>query len=403
MQPQLPKRKGFQLESHEEIFIPRAPSSSITTRKYAPVSADQIMKEARESQLDRFDESISKVSKNGNQFADVNYGNGSNGAKLLYNTNLQGRNPYQISVVRPPEFRLEDTEALSRQRHKDITVNPNPGIQKGYDITNRGEYIDNSDIRRSIDKAKINYLSVKPNSSFTIGKVVPIFVKNSIANKIFSKNVSAAPSLTKNTIQDTKVDTNNYIKDNLLLQNITSGFNISVYNPKTNTFNDISANVKDSMNIAVNASKSLPISVTTKNGINIRLKDYETQVVNSGKRLIIHLPKDNKEYEFEKNVPLYSASSNASGQAQIDHYTPDRFMKDNVEVKNVYSNVNSNSYRPNSFVNNEFTTDKSRNYGSFNNSGSMHNYSDHSIPSLNSGKTLQNRATNAFTDRYSRR
>lgn len=430
----MPKHKHFQLQSREELFIKRAPNSSITTRKYAPVNADQMMRDIRESQDDRFDESISKISKNGNQFSDMNYSNRNNGATLLHNKNMEGRNPYAIRNVRPPEFRLEDLEPWSRRRHKDISVTTNPGIQKGYNTTTHGEYIDNTDIRRTIDKSKINYLSMKPNSSFTVGKVVPIFVRNSIADKISNHNVNAVktsksntqitnptimnaasrifkkiavtalPSMNKEIVHNTNINTNNHLKDNLLLQNITSGFNITVYNPRTNTFNDLkAANTKEALNIAVNASKSMPIQILTKNGENIRLKDYTTQVVDSGKRLIIHLPTNNKEYNFERNIPLYSSSTNVSGQAQIEHYTPEQFVSDRVKPTNVYSNVNSNAYKPRENKNNEFTTDKVASYGSFNNLGNMPSYSDHNLPELSSEKLRLTRATNDLTDRYSRR
>lgn len=434
MQPVLPKRKGFQLESHDQIHIIRAPPASIHLRKHEPVNMADIMYLSREDDS-RLNEGIRYVSTNGNKMSNMNFtNNGNNGANLLHsNNNVQSRNPYAITTVRPPEFKLEDTEALSRRRRPDIAVSSNPGVRDGIQILNQMNNTDKAPIHNSIDKQKMNYLPINPIASlrrelpqqiFTDDHIIKRISTSAVANlrtlgnvqtinpdsmqaasrkfEIQPQTASVSNTRVNQQInQNRNINQNEYIKDQLLLQNISSGYTLTLYNPTTQKFNNVDVNIKDAQNIAVAASRSAPISLISQNGTNVKLRDYRAQVVDSGRRLVIHLPSNIPELELERNTPIYAVGTNINGLQQNQHYEKEHFVADRVVANNIFSNASTKHYNPDSTRLMPKLT-RATNFGSSSSASALPTFTDHVIPQLYE-KNITSNQLHDMSDRFQRR
>lgn len=107
--------------------------------------------------------------------------------------------------------------------------------------------------------------------------------------------------------------TNSAIKDMAAI-GVTSNptfSNIVIYDPKTNTALDVSANVKEKNYIAVNAALGMPLMVNTNDGKQIVLKDYQYSVVQpniGNSQLLIQVAQP--DVQLERNTPLFAATTN---------------------------------------------------------------------------------------------
>lgn len=328
---QLPKWKSYTLPSVESFHILRAPPSSIHTRKKERVDFSDVSYMVRNDETGRLTENINYLQRGINPMIDVSYNtNGMGGSRLTTMSNsVQGSNPYKVmkdGSFRPPIFTQEDLLPLSRQRRSETAAITNPGIRSGFNIHNLESQVDNGEVSSAIDKEKINYISARPtavyrmeipqevfsghrlrdplkvsasagymgNQNYDIARVAP--QNDPMEASRDRLDVSAAPNANNpntNTVRDDSIDINNYIKDNIILENISPNFRIMVYDSNNKNYSEVFSSIKDKLNIAVQSSLNNPINLSRSDGTQIKIKDYRWQIVTSavGRDNLVLLPK----------------------------------------------------------------------------------------------------------------
>ena len=311
----MPKLRSYTLSSPELSHILREPPKSIHTRKKERVDMSDVTHMIRNDDS-RINEGVSYLARSSNPHIDVMYNSSAGGSRTTTMPNIQSGSIYKVmkdGAFRPPEFRQEDLQALSRTRRPESAVSTNPGIRSGYNIHNLESVIDKDEIKRSIDKTKINYINIRPTAVYKMDLPKEIFTANAINKNVnhisasaglrgpsdgtimrmanndplqASKNAlltsaTANTNMMGNTNRYDNIDINNYIKDNIILENISPNFSISVYNPSTQNYSEVFASTKDKLNIAVQSSMNNPISLTREDGTQIKIKDYRYQIVHS--------------------------------------------------------------------------------------------------------------------------
>ena len=346
----LPKWKSYTLPSVESFHIMRSPPSSIHTRKKERVDFSDVSYMVRNDDS-RINEGISYLSRGINPMVDISYNNmGGGGSRTNTMASIQSGNPYKAfkdGAFRPPEYKQEDLLPLSRQKHPETAAITNPGLS-GYNIHNLESQIDNAEVSSAIDKQKINYIEARPTAVYRMEIPVEVFSghrlrdqlkvsasagfigdKNYDISRYSSTNnplqagknvldISATPNMNNpnnNINRDDSIDITNYIKDNIILKNISPNFRILMYDTNNKNYSEVFSSIKDKINIAVQSSLNNPIDVSRSDGHVVKLKDYRWKVVHSavgGDNLVI-IPNNTPELELERNMPLYSAGTNVSG------------------------------------------------------------------------------------------
>jgi hypothetical protein len=360
---QFPKRKGFVLISPEATHILREPPKSIHTRKKERIDESDVQYMIR-SDDSRISENVLYVPRGSNPMADVNYNNYGGGSRTTTFANVQAQNPLRLSgVFRPPLQRQEDLLPLSRMKRPESSVTTNPGLSNMAN-PNLNKDLDKAQILRSIDKTRRGYQSIRPTAKYNISVPMEIFTGGNIKNALYASaftNVSNSYNTVQNPFAENKpkeisenvlrgsfasnpyglsdteryenIDINNFIKDNPILKNISPNFSLTLINPETNINTNVSASIKDLQTIAVQASMGLPISLTTENNENIKLKDYRYKVVNTNAgldKLVLYVPE--YEYTLERNTPLYSLGSNISGYTTNERNGLNVITNDKIKV-----------------------------------------------------------------------
>ncbi|MDD4930575.1 MAG: hypothetical protein PHG66_00270 [Candidatus Colwellbacteria bacterium] len=422
---QMPKRCSYVLPSVESFHILRAPSSSIHTRKKERIDMSDVTWMIRNDDS-RINEGISYLQKGVNPMIDVSYNtNGMGGSRLTTMSNsVQGSIPYKVmrnGSFRPPIFTQEDLLPLSRQRRSETAAITNPGIRSGFSIHNLQSQIDVGAVNAAIDKEKINYISARPtavyrmeipqevfsghrlkdplkvsasagymgNQNYDIARVAP---QNSPMEASRDRlDVSAAPNVNNpnaNTTRDDSIDINNYIKDNIILKNISPNFRIMVFDSNNKNYSEVFSSIKEKLNIAVQSSLNNPISLARSDGTQIKIKDYRWQIVTSavgGDNLVL-LPQNAPDLQLERNTPLYAVGTNTSGYTKQERFhTIDPLMGSQVQAS-AGSGVSMRYGRQ------EAIHDVERNMnlrgmgtvGGHSNMGSMPIQQNHDIPTLSS-------------------
>lgn len=365
----MPKWKSYTLTSPELTHILREPSKSIMTRKKERIDMADVTYMIRNDDT-RINEGVSYLQRGINPHIDVMYNNSAGGSRTTTMPNIQSGSVYKVmkdGAFRPPEFRLEDLQARSRSRRPETSAITNPGIRSGYNIHNLVDMIDKEEINSSIDKTKINYISVRPTAVYKMQLPQEIFTGNAIIKDV--NHISASAGLrgpsdgsimriaTNDPLQASKdpllssatanlgmmgdtnrgdnIDINNYIKDNIILENISPNFSISVYNPSSQNYSEVFGSTRDRLNIAVQSSMNNPISLTREDGTQIKIKDYRWQIVHSavgGDNLVLHL-QNTPDIELERNTPLYAVGTNTSGNTKVERFhTVDPIMENKVKT-----------------------------------------------------------------------
>ena len=349
---QMPKLKSYTLYNPELIHVLRSPPSSIHTRKKERISESDVLYMIRNDDT-RINEGVSYLARGTNPMVDVSYNNMGGASRTNSMPNVQASNPYKVKVFRPPLQRQEDLLPLSRMRHPETAAITNPGIRNGMAIHDLSSQFDKNDVFSSVDKTKNTYYSITPNATYNIAVPMEVFTGGNINTDKRYYNVNSAvsdysfvdawnnldPNIIKADIREdmlklsagTNVSFNsdlersfniykdNYIKDNVILKNITPNFSIQVYNPTTQQSVDVNANLKEKINIAVQSSMGNPISLVREDGQNIKVKDYLYKVVKTNvgmDKLVLVVP--SFEYELDRNIPLYAVSTNTSGFTSND-------------------------------------------------------------------------------------
>jgi len=422
---QMPKKKGLSMPSVESFHIMRAPPSSIHTRKKERVDFSDVTYMIRNDDS-RINEGISYLQRGINPMIDVSYNtNGMGGSRLTTMSNsVQASNPYKVikdGAFRPPTYNQEELLPLSRQRRPETAAITNPGIRSGFNIHNLESQVDNGEIKSAIDKEKMNYIATRPtavyrmdipqevfsghrlrdplkvsasagfmgNQNYDIARVAP---QNSPMEASRDRlDVSAAPNVNNpngNTNRDDSIDINNYIKDNIILKNISPNFRIMVFDSNNKNYSEVFSSIKDKLNIAVQSSLNNPISLSRSDGTPVKIKEYRWKIVTSavgGDNLVL-LPQNAPDLQLERNTPLYAAGTNISGYTKQERlHTIDPLMGNQVQVS-AGSGVSMSYGRQDAIHDVERTINLRRpgSMGGTSNMGVMPITQNHDIPTLSS-------------------
>lgn len=436
---QMPKRQSYVLPSVESFHILRAPPSSIHTRKKERVDMSDVTFMIRNDDS-RINEGVSYLARGSNPMIDVSYNNMGGGSRTNTMANVQASNPYKVATVRPPVYTQEDILPLSRQKRSSTAVITNPGVSSGFSIHNLESQIDNGEINAAIDKEKINYIAARPtavyrmdipqevfsghrlrdplkvsasagfmgNQNYDIARVAP---QNSPLEASRDRlDVSAAPNVynpNTNTIRDDSIDINNYIKDNIILKNISPNFRIMVFDSNNKNYSEVFSSIKEKINIAVQSSLNNPISLSRTDGTQVKIKDYRWKIVTSavgGDNLVL-LPKNAPDLNLERNTPLYAAGTNVSGYTKQERFhTIDPLMGNQVQTS-AGSGVSMRYGRQEAIhdVERSMNLRGMGSVGGTNNMGVMPITQNHDIPTLSSKNiTVKQAAALEMGSRYNK-
>jgi hypothetical protein len=362
MSIQYPKkdRGGASPIGREELHILRDPPKSYYTKKYEPVNIEDVMYMTRPdggvgSDPTRINENIQYIRRGINPMVEVMYSNAGGGSTNSSLPNRQASNPYKVEVVRPPLYYVENRVPLSAPRiHQNYSITTNPrrdpqlvdnkvdqapikqatSVQKnagnmrptfGFAMETPKEF----DVDYAINFNKNNF-AVVSGATNTFGNTLLADIINSRLAEKNNYTVGSALSMPVKAEDNVRVINTDQVKDKeTLLKNLTTNFSVFVYDPTNNTMQDVTANIKQKVHIAVEASKGMPILLNTNDGKFIKLKDYDWKVVNTnaGTTAIV-LEIQNREFELDRNTPIFAINSNVSTEY-------------NEPVKVNYNNINS--------------------------------------------------------------
>ncbi len=356
MSVQYPKqnRGGIGLPSVElgNQTILRDPPKAIHTRKHEPVNLSDVTYLIRESD-DRLNEAISYYAKGVNPMVEVSYSNNNGPTQRGPNTPVgflqETKNPYKImkdSAYRPPIYTQAELLPLSRQKFSDYAAITNPGLTGYSHQSDLFEKIDKPQLMKSF---QMNYTrgNIRPTVSYNISYPTQIYTDNNISElkaELNSKNVSSPPSSIIGTPLDV-TETKKNIKE-VLLKSLSPNFSIIIYDSGARVHSVVDASTKDKENIAVSSSIGAPIELKGENGQPIKLKDYQYSVVNTspGVNSLMLTIQHQPDLQLGNNRPLYSASTNISGKANLIQENTTYNLINKQPVGNVYSQVSNSSF-----------------------------------------------------------
>ena len=139
------ERGGVSLPSWEQPTIYREPPKEVFTRKKERVEEGDVTYNIR-NDASRYNDAIMTYSKGQNAMVEVDYQN--RGFNSMTTMNFgSASNPYKVNEsFRPPEFRLEDLEPLSRQRRDWVGARTNPGSDLTRDDYYRENQVDQHEV-----------------------------------------------------------------------------------------------------------------------------------------------------------------------------------------------------------------------------------------------------------------
>ena len=139
------ERGGVSLPSWEQPTIYREPPKEVFTRKKERIEEGDVTYNIR-NDASRYNDAIMTYSKGQNAMVEVDYQN--RGFNSMTTMNFgSASNPYKVNEsFRPPEFRLEDLEPLSRQRRDWVGARTNPGSDLTRDDYYRENQVDQHEV-----------------------------------------------------------------------------------------------------------------------------------------------------------------------------------------------------------------------------------------------------------------
>jgi hypothetical protein len=189
------------------------------------------------------------------------------------------------------------------------------------------------------------------------------------------------------------MNVNNHIKDGILLQNISSNVGVVIYDSQNRDYTEIEGSIKDKMNIAVQSSLNNPISLVREDGTPVKIKNYLSKVVktNAGRDIVVIKPSADSEIHLDRNLPLYSAQSNVSGNNRDAIYDTSKITRENFNIS-VDSVATSNIGRTTTIHDheNDIKLRRMTNFGTFENASSMPVIDTHQIPILKPSRKIKN-------------
>jgi hypothetical protein len=342
-------RGGVSLAQPLVPHIFQDPPRAIFTRKKETVNVGDVLymvqSDSPNGDPTRINDSIKYYARGQNPMVEVSYSNDGGASRNSSLANTQAHNPYKVEVVRPPLYPIESLVPISAPRiHQNYTVSTNPAItpvniagQVDLDVakhitnTNIGgaghirvnpslEYIRMFEqFEREVKNDKITLQGqILPTRSYSLDLTRDMSQLDPLATResnVYTVNSSFSNSSYNPTQKPDLASSMSSIKDARhigIAANPT--FNdIIVFDPKTNTSIDVSANVRDKNYVAVNAAAGAPIILNTNDGKEIRIKDYKYSFVSSGlsnPQMVIQI--DQPEVTLERNMPLFATTSATS-------------------------------------------------------------------------------------------
>jgi hypothetical protein len=139
------ERGGVSLPSWEQPTIYREPPKEVFTKKKERVEEGDVTYNIR-NDASRYNDAIMTYSKGQNAMVEVDYQNRGFGSMTTMNFG-SASNPYKVNEsFRPPEFRLEDLQPLSRQRREWVGARTNPGSDLTRDDFFRENQVDQHEV-----------------------------------------------------------------------------------------------------------------------------------------------------------------------------------------------------------------------------------------------------------------
>jgi hypothetical protein len=272
----------------------------------------------------------------------------------VFGSTPEASNPYKVKVVRPPMYRLEDLEPLSRMRHPYTYAITNPGVRNSFVNCGLSEAVDKQPIESAISVTKLgtNYPNIIPPTAtyrisfpqevdgsyavrdYTINAPLSSQAKGDWLNFETNRDIQSTqkykvindspltyeyfqslPSDLKDTPQNR--DTQQGIRDETILDSISTNVSSSIIDTPRTT--DI-----DYQN-AINNHEYLPVVSQPNSNIYLDKNNYNNH---SGKINqdytpipISSLPTDNNrvknnfdpQYQFSRNSVLESVQTSING------------------------------------------------------------------------------------------
>lgn len=437
MSYQRPKWKSYTLPSVEPApHILRAPPSSIHTRKKERVS-DVDTNYMISEDPSRINEGISYLARGTNVMQDVSYNNYGNSSRTNSMSNIQASNPYKIQNVRPPMYSVEDLEPLSRSRHGRYAVQTAPTVS-GYGLGLE----DSSDKKGTAFSLKKSLLfAARPTAVYRMDLPVEVFDRNAVTDdriKVAGKSgftvpytydmptdhsnpieasrqeLKIRPGTNPNNplaieSRNEEINLDAYIKK-ILVGKIDPNFSIVIHNANTKDYSEVAGSIKDKLNLAVQTSIGAPISLSSTNGENIKLKDYRWKIVQSAMgstSLVLNVVND-PELKLDRNTPLYSMGSSVSG---VNDYGNARMNENEINLRSkIMTSAGPSVSKPYGNGRDESVFDSDRNillrrqgnYGHFSNFGTIPQLQNHHLPDLSVERSeMENSVRSQLGNRFS--
>lgn len=342
---QLPKLKGFTMPERIALNIFRDPPKSIHTRKWEPINEGDIMDWVRQDDS-RISENIMNYARGVNPAVSVEYGSRNAGGSKVHTMNLpQASNPYKVNdSFRPPLFRLEDLQPLSRLRRPYVYGITNPGVQQGFVDCGLENRMDHQYIQSATDVAKLGtyfphyipptavYKMDNPDEKRDITggwiRDEPLNVPKSTSSKAEYFSDDFAREL-QTEWKDPKS-----IKDNTNIMNVIT--------PLSDLMMDLNQerniNIKEKDNIfsgGISSNLNAKIYDSNNNDLSgIKIQDKENISVFSAPTNFNKLKNTyNPNFEFKNNMPSYAVSASV----HEGYYAP----KYNDELKELKSKIDA--------------------------------------------------------------
>lgn len=351
---QYPKWKSFTLPSRDEIHIFRDPPKSIHTRKKERIELGDVLYNLRDDES-RLQEYINVYARGINPSVEVNYTNNSPMTTTTMNM-TQTRNPYAVNeAFRPPIFRMEDLQPLSRLRRPYTYGITNPGVRDSFVNCGFEESVDKQTIASATSVIKLGqYVPniIRPTAVYKIAFPVEVDGKYAIKEEVINPPISSACSsdfLNYDGVRDLnekmklKVINDDSLKYSFL-SSLSSNKDLpgnrdlstlkirddninttTTSNPSYNidTKPEIQGDYKAIKDETINLSYSTPIinlglDPNNKDLSGIKVREDAMIAPSSTSPYIQKFTNDyNPEYEFYRNSPLDKISTNVSGDKII--------------------------------------------------------------------------------------
>ena len=357
------ERSGPSLPAWEQIHIYKEPPKSVFTRKKERVSeADitwMIRPDGPSSDPSRINQSIGFYSRGVNPSVEVNYSNlGAGGSKTHSLQQNQAGSLYKVEVVRPPLYPVESLLPLSRPRtHQNKTVETNPGLPGNVAQNYIADDVDKTEIYNAIIEEPTGPGTIQATAYYKIEAPTVMSARYAISNiDNNAYDIFSTPSLptTANIADNSSTDASAKVKQEMLLGSIRPNFQIVIYDPSSQSSNEVKASIAEKMNIAVQASVGKPIIINREDGTFIKLKNYNWTTVNSHvgyDHLVLTI--QDPDIKLERNTPLFAVQPSVFMPTDINEIQNSEYELEGKICSE--SNINPN-------ISSDITMQKNANY-----------------------------------------